>query len=204
MRISAMEIIGFGKWSNAKFDGFSDFQMIFGENEAGKSTMMAFIHSILFGFPVRQSQNLRMEPKNKGAYGGRITLQDTVFGTVVVERLRGKSAGDVALYLEDGTVRGEAELNELLNGMDRGMYEAIFSFNIHGLQQIGQLKQDEFEKYLLATGSSGSDTLLRTNDELNKKLENLFKPSGKKPQINQVLTSVKKRHQAYLSSKQKK
>lgn len=202
MKITSMEIVGFGKWENTTFDNFGDFQMVYGENEAGKSTIKAFIHSILFGFPGKQSSHLRMEPKNKGAYGGKLTLSGTKFGTVVVERLRGKAAGDVTVHMEDGSQQGEAILNEILNGMDRHTYEAIFSFDIHGLQQIGQMKQEEFEKYLLATGTAGSDRLLLMNDSLKKQLNALFKPSGKNPEINQAVESARKSRDAYLDSKE--
>ncbi len=202
MKIISVEIVGFGKWENTTFDDFGDFQMIYGENEAGKSTIMAFIHSILFGFPAKQSSYLRMEPKNKGAYGGKLTLSETRFGTVVIERLRGKSAGDVTVHMEDGSRHGEEKLNEILNGMDRRTYEAIFSFNIHGLQQIGQMKQEEFEKYLLATGTAGSDRLLLMNESLKKQLDDLFKPGGKKPVINQAVEAAKKSRDAYLDSKE--
>ena len=44
-----------------KLRTLTDFQVFYGENEAGKSTIMAFIHGILFGFPTKQqSRNFVM------------------------------------------------------------------------------------------------------------------------------------------------
>ncbi|UTW70060.1 AAA family ATPase [Anaerobacillus sp. HL2] len=46
-----------------------------GENEAGKSTIMAFIRSVLFGFPTKLQSELRYEPRLGGRYGGSLTLE---------------------------------------------------------------------------------------------------------------------------------
>ncbi|MBC1375165.1 AAA family ATPase [Listeria sp. FSL L7-1699] len=201
MRITSIDIVGYGKWSDAHFNHVSDFQVFFGENEAGKSTIMAFIHSILFGFPTRQQSIPRMEPKNGGPYGGRLTLEDTPKGKVIVERLKGKATGDVCIYYEDGQVAGEEKLTEIMGEIDRNTFEAIFSFDIHGLQNIHQWKKKEFERYLLATGITGSDALLKTAEILQKKLEVLFKPSGRNPAINQQLKKVKDSQLAFQEAK---
>ena len=51
MIIKSLEIYGYGQFVQRKIDFNKGFTEIFGENEAGKSTIQAFIHSILFGFP---------------------------------------------------------------------------------------------------------------------------------------------------------
>ncbi|WP_187999144.1 ATP-binding protein [Listeria marthii] len=201
MRITSIDIVGYGKWSNAHFDNIANFQVIFGENEAGKSTIMAFIHSILFGFPTKQQSIPRMEPKNGGPYGGRLTLEDTPLGKVVIERLKGKATGDVRIYYGDGQTAGEEKLPEIIGEIDRNTYESIFSFDIHGLQNIHQWKKKEFERYLLATGTTGSDALIKTAETLQKKLDSLYKPSGRNPLINQQLKKVKAAQQAFQNAK---
>ncbi|AQY51895.1 hypothetical protein PWEIH_03036 [Listeria weihenstephanensis FSL R9-0317] len=201
MKISALEIIGYGRWENKRIDNLQDFQLIFGQNEAGKSTIMAFIHSILFGFPTKQQSLPRMEPKNKGAYGGKLMLEDETNGKVTVERLRGKATGDVTVYFEDGTIGHEAELEQLLGGMDRSRFQSIFSFDIHGLQNVQNLKEVDFERYLLATGTIGSDVLIRAEERLQKRLDELFKPSGKNPKLNQQLQTLKQAFGSYQDGK---
>ncbi len=202
MKITSIMILGYGKWSNVTFSDFADFQLVYGGNEAGKSTIMAFIHSILFGFPTKQSSIPRMEPKNKGPYGGKITLANTKFGIVTIERLRGKATGDVTVHLESGEVFGEEKLSDIIGEMDRQTYEAIFSFDIHGLQQVQQMKQTEFEKQLLVAGTAGSDALLQAIAQLEKQMELLFKPNGRNPKINQAIQETNKVYESYLSAKQ--
>ncbi|EBF5151276.1 hypothetical protein FH008_08925 [Listeria monocytogenes] len=201
MRITSIDIIGYGKWSDAYFNNIANFQVFYGENEAGKSTIMAFIHSILFGFPTKQQSIPRMEPKNGGPYGGRLTLEDTPLGKVIIERLKGKATGDVRIYYGDGQTAGEEKLPEIIGEIDRNTYEAIFSFDIHGLQNIHQWKKKEFERYLLATGTTGSDALLKGAEALQKKLDSLYKPSGRNPLINQQLKKVKEAQQAFQNAK---
>ncbi|EAE6701671.1 AAA family ATPase [Listeria monocytogenes] len=201
MRITSIDIIGYGKWSDAHFNNIANFQVFYGENEAGKSTIMAFIHSILFGFPTKQQSIPRMEPKNGGPYGGRLTLEDTPLGKVIIERLKGKATGDVRIYYGDGQTAGEEKLPEIIGEIDRNTYEAIFSFDIHGLQNIHQWKKKEFERYLLATGTTGSDALLKAAEALQKKLDSLYKPSGRNPLINQQLKKVKEAQQAFQNAK---
>lgn len=191
MKITAIDIIGYGKWIDTHFHHLKTTQLFFGANEAGKSTIMAFIHSMLFGFPTKQQSIPRLEPKNGGAYGGRLTLSETKFGTVVIERLKGKASGDVTVYLEDGSIYGETKLIELLEEMDRSTYEAIFSFDIHALQNIQQWKQADFERYLLVTSTTGSDLLLKAMTRLQKELDKRFKPGGRNPLINKQLEKVK-------------
>jgi uncharacterized protein YhaN len=190
LKIKEIHIYGYGHLNNVVIKDLSDFQVFYGENEAGKSTIMAFIHGILFGFPLKQSSELRYEPKNGSNYGGKLRMFFDEVGLVTIERVRGKAAGDVTLSLEDGTTGDDLLLKQLLGNMDKGLYQAIFSFNIHGLQNIHQMKGEELGKFLFSTGTLGTETLAKTEAELQKELEARFKPSGKKPEINEKLKGL--------------
>ena len=48
MKILRIEIAAFGKWRQKSFDFYSGNQLIYGGNEAGKSTIYQFIQAILF------------------------------------------------------------------------------------------------------------------------------------------------------------
>lgn len=51
MKINRIEITAFGKWRQKNFHFEEGNQLIYGGNEAGKSTIYQFIQAILFGFP---------------------------------------------------------------------------------------------------------------------------------------------------------
>src|SRR5450432_278936 len=60
MRIDEIAVDGFGLIRDRRIDPAPGLTLIRGENEAGKSTLLAFIRSILFGF----------EPKTYPALAG--------------------------------------------------------------------------------------------------------------------------------------
>jgi uncharacterized protein YhaN len=186
-----MHIYGFGQLDNLKIENLADFQVFYGENEAGKSTIMAFIHGILFGFPTKQQTEYRYEPKHSSKYGGNIKIFSEDKGFVLIERVKGKTAaGDVSVTCENGVIGSEELLQELLLHVDKGLYQAIFSFNLNGLQNIHQMKGEEIGKFLFSAGMLGTDRLAQAEGGLQKGLDARFKPGGKKPHINEKLQEL--------------
>lgn len=152
---------------------------------------MSFIHSILFGFPSKQQSELRYEPKKGAKYGGQLVVQFEESGKVMIERVKGKSAGDVSVLLEDGTTGGEELLKDLLSFVDKNLYQSIFSFNLHGLQNVHNLRSEDLGKFLFSTGAIGTDRLLTVESNLEKEMDARFKPNGKKPSLNEKIKEVK-------------
>ena len=105
MIIKSLEIYGYGQFVQRKIDFNKGFTEIFGENEAGKSTIQAFIHSILFGFPTKKSREPRLEPRLGNQYGGKLALIFDDGTEAEVERIKGSAHGDVKVYLSDGSTR---------------------------------------------------------------------------------------------------
>lgn len=203
MRLTEIYIYGYGKFNDLHIKNMGDFPIFYGENEAGKSTIMSFIQSMLFGFPGKQQTSQpRYEPKTGSSYGGKLVMATGKFGEVVIERVRGKAAGDVTIVLEDGTIKDEAFLRELLNGMDRQMFESIFSFRLEGLQQIHRLKEEDIAKYLIAAGTVGTDLLLQAEQHLQKNMHDLFKPGGRKPRMNVQMKKLREQEQLLKHARQ--
>lgn len=190
MKILEIHIYGYGKLEDFVVKDLSDINVFYGGNESGKSTMMSFIHSILFGFPSKRQPELRYEPKKGTKYGGKLVVYTEETGKAVIERVKGKSAGDVNVLLEDGTVGEEELLSRLLFRIDRNLYESIYSFNLHGLQNVHQLNKEELGRFLFSSGTVGSDKLLTAEKNLQKEMEARFKPNGKKPVINEKLAEI--------------
>lgn len=188
MKIQSVHIYGFGRFSNVRIEQFNDhLQVIYGENEAGKTTLMAFIRAMLFGFPTRQESELRYEPKQGAEYGGKLTIETERYGQVVIERVKGKARGNVTVSLEDGTVGHDELLKDVIEGLDRSMYQAIFSFGLQDMQHLDMLQSDEIGSYLYSVGMAGKWNVSELEKQLEKRQGELFKPSGKLPIINQQL-----------------
>ena len=56
MKINGLEIDGYGIWTGLKLEGLCDgLNVLYGPNEAGKTTLLQFIRSVLYGFsPARR------------------------------------------------------------------------------------------------------------------------------------------------------
>lgn len=189
MRIEKLHIYGYGKLENVEMD-LSLLTVLYGENEAGKSTIRSFMKSILFGFPTRGQR--RYEPKEGGKYGGAMTVQTEKYGRLKIERLPKTAVGEVTVYFEDGKTGGEDILNDILSGMNESLFDSVFSFDMHGLQNIHQLGEADIGNYLFSASAVGSDALLQLDKKLEKEMNQRFKPSGRNPEINVSLQEMKK------------
>src|SRR5262245_43996428 len=85
MRIKSIDIDGFGVWQRLALDEMSDqATVVYGPNEAGKTTLMQFVRAVLYGFtPERRKRYL--PPLNGGQAGGRLKVANE-FGWFTIER----------------------------------------------------------------------------------------------------------------------
>lgn len=186
MRIKTLDIYGYGRWINQKFDINDDIQLFYGRNESGKSTLQSFIRSILFGFPSRRkkvNQPNRYEPKNSDVYGGRILLTETIYGDVWIER----TDKELKLYTDSGEELAISKLNEILGGLDESLFDNFYAFNLANLQELANVGADQLNDYFLSIGTLGSDKFLSISKDLEKQTDELFKPRGVKPELNRLL-----------------
>ena len=197
MKLIKLHIYGFGKHENVEIDLINGINVFFGENEAGKTTIQQFILHILFGFPQRNSQLLRYEPKSSTTYGGKIQIIDDYGLPVIIERVKGKASGEVTVYYQDGSRGGERELSNILHSYSRADFEAIFSFSLLQLQGFEKMTEEELTRTLLSSGTTGIDTLAIVENQFLKDMGELFKPTGRKPLINQKIEELRELETTY-------
>ncbi|WP_077615148.1 AAA family ATPase [Caenibacillus caldisaponilyticus] len=191
VRITAVHIDRFGRFSDWTYS-FTDrpFLIVYGPNEAGKSTLVAFIKCILFGFP-RKAELSPYLGDGREDIGGSLTLSLSGIGTVKVVRHLRKNGGRAILYFENGDVADESRLADWLQGVDREIYEAVFCFDLDGLNGIERMKADELNRYLFSVGMAGSARIHELEKTLEKRAGELFKPGGRNPAANQTLAELK-------------
>ena len=191
LAIKKIRIYGFGKHENVTISLHEGVTIFYGMNEAGKTTIQQFILQMLFGFPTKQQTLQKYEPKTSTKFGGQLTVSHPVYGECTIERVRGKAAGDVTVYCEDGTKGHDELLAKLVYGYLRASFEAVFAFSIHELQGIEKMSEEELTHLLLASGTTGVHQLSVLEKRLEKNAGELFKKSGKLPQINQKIEQIK-------------
>ena len=191
MKISSINIDGFGIFHDVFVEGLdsSGITLFLGQNEAGKSTMLAFIKTILFGFPHANSRELIYPPLAGGIRGGRLDLRANNGQLITVERTPGKKvAGNVTVSHSDGKTGTEELLHQLMGGVTFPVFKNIYAFSLSELQTINTLR-DENVKNVIYGASIGSAMLAlpKTEKELGDRLDQLFRPKGKNQLINKKL-----------------
>lgn len=189
IKIKQIEIYGFGRWTDSAFD-FTDqsFISLYGENEAGKSTLQHFIMYMLFGLP--PSKLKFFKPKNSNKLGGKLTISDAKIGSYTIER----TETAVACLLPNGKTENEAWLKQQLGGLTRDIYESIYTFSALDLEGIRQMDETQLSDVLFSVGLTGATHIYELERQLETKLGELFKKTGRIPKINKQLNELDEIH----------
>lgn len=208
MYIKELVIYGYGKWENKRISLTDGFVAFLGENEMGKSTLHAFILSMLFGLPKgnRKKDYNTYVPKTSAQYGGKLVLANTPYGEVTIERVRkGKSSFEQTIITQHNDVLTQDDLDMMLGGMDATLYNRFFAITLNQLQMIEAISKEELNRYFLTVGLSGSDTLFHWHDEWLLQSDKLYRPTATKLPLNTVLENYKQQYDLVeqLANKQK-
>ena len=144
MKITDLQVDGFGVWKGLTVESISDEITVFcGYNEAGKTTMMQFIRSMMFGFsPDRLGKYT--PPVYGGLAGGMMDIA-TPTGVFEVQRhvdpnRHSDPIGDLAVTdAHDGSVHGRARLGSLMSDIDESIFTNVFAIGLREIQELGAL-----------------------------------------------------------------
>nr|MCH9869630.1 AAA family ATPase [Serratia marcescens] len=167
MKIEEIHIVGFGKWTDVTFRFSNDFQIIAGPNEAGKTSLKAFIIGVFFGFPRgRRADQQLYEPRSGARYGGRVTIA-TQKGRFTIERLDRTQSMLTVRSLDSGLTMPDPEkwLQRLFAPLTEKDYRHIFSFDEAELDQVTNLTGDDFEQALLTYAKPQTQQFLSWADQ---------------------------------------
>jgi len=152
MRIAELHLERYGHFEDRHLTfpaGSPDFHIIHGLNEAGKSTALAALSDLLFGFDTRNPYNFRFEyPLLR--VGAVLEEDDARFAC-----RRRKTRDDSLIDVEDRRL-DEGRLAALLHGLNRDTFSSGFSLDQEGLRRGGEAMihaADDVGKALFAAGS---------------------------------------------------
>jgi len=190
MKILEMKLIAYGPFTDANLDlraGKEGFHVIYGPNEAGKSSALRALRHLLYGIP-GQSPDDFLHPYTKMRIGATVQSGDGE----QLEFIRRKGRSNTLRQADDQTVIEDPILNNFLNGVDADLFESMFGIGypelVHGGREIvqggGNLGQ------LIFSAGSGVANLREIQNELQSEADALFRPSGQKPTINAGLSLI--------------
>ena len=133
MKIKSINIEQFGKLKNFKVNFNDGINIIYGKNEAGKSTMVQFIKTMLFGVEKRGKSGLRDNtrkrymPWNESYARGSIEIEKDN-KTYIVERTIGKTAAKDSVSVIDALTgedisSGVEDLGMFLTGVNENVFD---------------------------------------------------------------------------------
>ena len=192
MRIESLYIDGFGHFAQHTFGPFKAPITIFeGENEAGKTTLLAFIRTILFGFPSR-GRDEHYPPFKGGRHGGHIVVVDENGTRYTVERYAGVRGGNLSVKDESGTSYGDAELKQLVGHSSKELFENVFAFGLDELQQMNSLDNEEVQGRIYSAGLGVTDLpgVERKIETDREKIYRLGGNLGRNQSISEVLSEL--------------
>jgi len=160
MKITDLKIDGFGVWHDLSLRGMSpELTVFYGPNEAGKSTLMQFMRSILYGVtPTRRERYL--PPVVGGRPGGWLKVQ-TDNGPLTISRYADRGPADVGkvtIITAEGEEQGDRLLRESLEHVDEPTYLNIFAVGLREVQELGSLSDTAAAQWLYRL-TSGLDRI---------------------------------------------
>lgn len=160
MRLRGWHVEGFGLLHDFLVQDLPDgLTVVFGPNEAGKTSLLSFIRGVLFGYPDRRKKARQYPPLRGGRHGGRIFI-DSSGAQWTVERFA--SPANVVVTQPDGARASEAELRRLLGGVDAELYRNVFAFSLAELQEFESLQVEGVRDRLFAAGVVGAGRSARS------------------------------------------
>ena len=189
MKIEDLYIDGFGPFAAKQVGPFTgSIIVIHGVNEAGKSSLLAFIRMVLFGFP-RQKSSEHYPPLVGGQHGGRLSLVDDAGNRYIVERFRGTRGGPVSITTADGAPVDEGNLGRLLGGASSGLFSNVFAFSLDELQAEKSLQDADVNSQIYSAGI-GAASLPQALRAIRDKKNDIFRRQGSKNAVADLIAKL--------------
>jgi uncharacterized protein YhaN len=186
MRIRRLELQAFGPFTDKtlEFPGHGpDLHVIYGPNEAGKSSTLRALTALLYGFPERTTDNF-LHPNNRLLVAG---LFETGPNESIYLARRKKRKAD--LLDAAGNPADPGLLAALLHGIDQQVFSRLFGLDHAALVQGGSaiLQEKGSAGTTLFSAGTGIVALRQILADLQQESDELYKARASKPLLNAAL-----------------
>ena len=190
MKILELDLRAFGPFTDLKLnltEGREGLHILYGPNEAGKSSALRALKCLLYGIPKNSPDNFLHDHKAL-RIGGRLRNSDDS----EIAFLRRKGNKDTLLN-PDGEPIGERSLDRFLHGVTEEVFGLLFGIDHEALVAGGRnllAGKGETGQSLFAAGAGGAN-LQSVLNAIEVEAEALFKTRGQLPCLNKAIS----RHQ---------
>lgn len=191
MRVNRLDLTRYGiftdysiSFGERKQDG-SDLHIIYGPNEAGKSTTLAAFLDLLFGIEARSRYGF-FHPYSTMRIGGELEINGTSREFVRIKRAQNSLLDGGDKPISDGIIQGD------LGGIDRASYTTMFSLDDDTLEAGGEsiLASKGDLGQLLFSASAGLSDLGRKLVDLKTEADGFYKFRARGGELSELKTRL--------------
>ncbi len=191
MKIKSLDIASFGKFKNYHLDLSDSLTVIFGENEKGKSTIMAFIRMMFYGNTGKAS-GIDKNPRKKYKPWG----SDLMAGSVTFE-------SEGVTYRLEREFRASNSTDKIaLFNLDTGEKESVSGSEDIGAKFFG-LTDGAFERSVFITEPTLGAKNEAADGEINARLSSLATTSEDDVSFEKIYLRIRNGKEALLSKSRK-
>lgn len=186
MRLIRLDLIAFGPFTNRTLDFTSEepgLHLVFGRNEAGKSSSLRALKALLYGFPPQTPDNFTHN-YDQLLVGGCLVKSS---GEKLFFQRRKKRQGD--LLDGAGNPLKPSVLTSFLDGVEPEIFASLYGLDHDALVRGGEeiLAQKGAVGQALFAAGAGISSLREVILELDEEAGELFKATGQNPKINKAI-----------------
>ncbi len=184
MRIEELNLAAFGPFTDRVLGfGETGLHVVYGPNEAGKSSALRGLKALLYGIDERTLDNFLHANDKLRIHGFLRTVDGR--GLACIRRKGRKNT----LLTPDGETLDEQSLAPFLQGVTPELFETLFGIDHPALVRGGEeiLEQKGEVGQALFSAALGSHALHAVLSELDAEAKGLFLPAGSKPAINAAI-----------------
>ena len=192
MKLLELVLEAFGPFSGQRLDfseGNQGFHLVYGDNEAGKSSVLSALESLFFSIQTPSLYTFVHPNKQQLRIHATLQRKDGVEWKVTRRCGRKNSLLD-----ENGRPIPPDSFDEMFLGMDRHLFRRRFCLNHETLREGGEqlrLMKGDTGKALFSTALSGR-AVHEVIGELDAEADKRFRPRGQKQIVNSTVAEFKK------------
>lgn len=186
MRIEQLQLIAFGPFTRCTIDLNAGLNILYGPNEAGKSSALRAVHALLFGVPTRTADDFLHGYRQLRVGGVLVRGADER-----LECVRRKGNKATLRDRDDDKQLDESVLDAFLGAVDEEFFRSVFGINHERLRAGGEevlRGEGRIGELLFAAG--GVSHLRELQLRLDNEATGLFKPRAHQPRINQAASRL--------------
>ncbi|HIE99689.1 MAG: AAA family ATPase [Fuerstiella sp.] len=185
MKITEIDIDRFRIWRSLLLKlNPSGLNVIYGPNEAGKTTVMNFVRSVLYGFEPLGEEPTWHRRKDDMPWKGSLRCDHAGRTWRVTRKAHENHRGTLRISGGPDDLTKNDALNLLLSDTDEHIFSDVFAVGVRQLQQLSTLGSSKVAEYIygLSLGPQGRQ-LLASLGSINDRRNALFSDDGREGQL---------------------